>query len=62
MYKIAVCEDKQGEQEEIVNMTKGILQKNQIDCHIFCYQRSVSERGISFGAWLRSTSTFIFVP
>ena len=38
MYKIAVCEDKQEEQEEIVNMTKEILQKNQIDFHIFCYQ------------------------
>ncbi len=38
MYKIAICEDEQKEQEEIISMIKEILQKNQIDCHISCYQ------------------------
>ncbi len=38
MYKIAVCEDEQKEQEELVPMIKEILQKNQIDSEISCYK------------------------
>ncbi len=38
MYKIAICEDEKKEQDEIVLMIKEILQKNQIECTISCYQ------------------------
>lgn len=38
MYRIAVCEDDSKEQDEIVCMTKKILQENEIKCDIFKYE------------------------
>ena len=37
MYRIAVCEDDSKEQDEIVCMTKKILQENEIKFDIFKY-------------------------
>lgn len=38
MYKIALCEDEQKEQEEIAYQVKKILENKHIDCDISCYQ------------------------